>query len=111
MIQSIEEGRKEDGHRSIADKIKKRLHNLDKTAENNQGRWAWELLQNAKDSIAHYPDRKISVQIELDENQVIFRLVFILLKRTSEVLSIKSHPKKLKKVKKLKKQGVLAQAS
>lgn len=73
MIQSIEEGRKEDGNRSIADKIKKRLHNLDKTVENNQGRWAWELLQNAKDSIADYPDRKISVQIELDENQVVFR--------------------------------------
>ena len=73
MIQSIEEGRKEDGNRSIADKIKKRLHNLDKTVENNQGRWAWELLQNAKDSIADYPDRKISIQIELDVNQVIFR--------------------------------------
>lgn len=73
MIQSIEEGRKEDGNRSIADKIKKRLHNLDKTVENNQGRWAWELLQNAKDSIADYPDRKISVQIELDEDQVVFR--------------------------------------
>lgn len=73
MIESIEEGRKEDGNRSIADKIKKRLHNLDKTVENNQGRWAWELLQNAKDSIADYPDRKISVQIELDENQVVFR--------------------------------------
>ncbi len=73
MIKSIEEGRKEDGNRSIADKIKKRLHNLDKTVENNQGRWAWELLQNAKDSIADYPDRKISIQIELDVNQVIFR--------------------------------------
>lgn len=73
MIKSIEEGRKEDGNRSIADKIKKRLHNLDKTVENNQGRWAWELLQNAKDSIADYPDRKISIQIELDANQVIFR--------------------------------------
>lgn len=73
MIKSIEEGRKEDGNRSIADKIIKRLHNLDKTIENNQGRWAWELLQNAKDSIADYPDRKISVQIELDENQVVFR--------------------------------------
>lgn len=73
MIESIEEGRKEDGNRSIADKIKKRLHNLDKTVENNQGRWAWELLQNAKDSIADFPDRKISVQIELNESQVIFR--------------------------------------
>ncbi len=52
MIQSIEEGRKQDGNRSIADKIIKRLHDLEKTVENNYGRWAWELLQNAKDSIA-----------------------------------------------------------
>ena len=73
MIQSIREGRQEDGHRSIADKIIKRLHDLDKTVENNQGRWAWELLQNAKDSIAEDPSKTISVQIQLDENSVEFR--------------------------------------
>lgn len=73
MIQSIEEGRKEDGNRSIADKIIKRLHDLDKTVENNQGRWAWELLQNAKDSIAEHENRTVSVQIELDNNKVEFR--------------------------------------
>lgn len=73
MIESIEQGRKEDGNRSIADKIIKRLHDLDKTVENNQGRWAWELLQNAKDSIAEYDDRKISVQIILDSNNVEFK--------------------------------------
>lgn len=72
MIQSIENGRKEDGNRSIADKIIKRLHDLDKTVENNQGRWAWELLQNAKDSIAD-DDRNVSVQIQLDESNVEFR--------------------------------------
>jgi hypothetical protein len=73
MIQSIEDGRKEDGDRSIADKIIKRLHDLDKTVENNQGRWAWELLQNAKDSIAEDDDRTVSVQIKLDEDRVEFR--------------------------------------
>ncbi|HAB27385.1 MULTISPECIES: sacsin N-terminal ATP-binding-like domain-containing protein [Leeuwenhoekiella] len=73
MIQSIEEGRKEDGNRSIADKINKRLHDLDKTVENNKGRWAWELLQNAKDSIADYPERKISIQIEHNNDNIIFR--------------------------------------
>lgn len=72
MIQSIENGRKEDGNRSIADKIIKRLHDLDKTVENNQGRWAWELLQNAKDSIAD-DDRTVSVQIQLDSDYVEFR--------------------------------------
>lgn len=73
MIQSIEDGRKEDGNRSIADKIIKRLHDLDKTVENNQGRWAWELLQNAKDSIADYDNRTVSIQIELNEHKVEFR--------------------------------------
>jgi len=73
MIQSIADGRKEDGNRSIADKIIKRLHDLDKTIENNQGRWAWELLQNAKDSIAEDNNRTVSVQIQLDENSVEFR--------------------------------------
>jgi hypothetical protein len=73
MIQSIEDGRREAGQRSIADKILKRLHDLEKTVENNQGRWAWELLQNAKDSIAEDDDRTVSIQIELDRNSVMFR--------------------------------------
>ncbi|MGG6295202.1 sacsin N-terminal ATP-binding-like domain-containing protein [Leptolyngbya sp. AN02str] len=73
MIQSIEDGRREAGDRSIADKIVKRLHDLEKTVENNQGRWAWELLQNAKDSIAEDDSRTVSVQIQLDEESVEFR--------------------------------------
>lgn len=73
MIQSIEEARKEAGQRAIADKILRRLHDLEKTVENNQGRWAWELLQNAKDSLAEDGDRTISIQIELDRNSVTFR--------------------------------------
>ena len=73
MINSIETGRKEDGNRSIADKIKKRLHDLDKTVESNFGRWIWELLQNAKDSIADEVSRTISVEIELHKEFVVFR--------------------------------------
>ena len=72
MIESIEQGRKEDGNRSIADKIIKRLHDLDQMVENNQGRWAWELLQNAKDSIAEEDDRTVSVRIDLNEESVEF---------------------------------------
>ncbi|MCX7067843.1 MAG: hypothetical protein NTW85_09155 [Methylococcales bacterium] len=72
MIESIELGRKEDGNRSIADKIIKRLDELEQTIENNQGRWAWELLQNAKDSIAEEDSRTVSVQIKLDEESVDF---------------------------------------
>lgn len=73
MIQSIEDGRREAGQRSIADKILKRLHDLDKTVDNNQGRWAWELLQNAKDSISEDDYRTVSIQIELNSNTVTFR--------------------------------------
>lgn len=72
MIQSIETGRKEDGNRSIADKIIKRLHDLEMTVENNHGRWAWELLQNAKDSVAD-SDKNVCVEIELSTDCVIFR--------------------------------------
>lgn len=72
MIESIEQGRKEDGSRSIADKIKSRLHDLDKTVETNYGRWAWELLQNAKDSISGDGDSSVSVQIELNSDSVVF---------------------------------------
>jgi hypothetical protein len=73
MIQSIEDGRKEAGQQSIADKIINRLYDLEKTVENNQGRWAWELLQNAKDSISEEDDRTVSIQIELDASSVTFR--------------------------------------
>ena len=72
MIQSIENGRKEDGNRSIADKIIKRLHDLEMTVDSNQGRWAWELLQNAKDSVAE-TERKVSVEIILNNESVSFR--------------------------------------
>jgi hypothetical protein len=71
MIKSIEEGRKEDGNRSIADKIIQRLHDLEKTVQNNHGRWAWELLQNAKDSVAE-TNRKVSVQINYSTDKIKF---------------------------------------
>ncbi|PIF45322.1 hypothetical protein CLU96_2324 [Chryseobacterium sp. 52] len=71
MIKSIENGRKEDGNRSIADKIIKRLHDLQKTAQNNHGRWAWELLQNAKDSVAD-TNRLVSVKIILSNDKIEF---------------------------------------
>jgi len=48
--------------------LKKRLHDLEKTVGNNKGRWAWELLQNAKDSVADYEDGKVAIQIELDND-------------------------------------------
>lgn len=73
MIKSIEEGRKEDGNRSIADKILKRLYDLEKTIETNHGRWAWELLQNAKDSVADEENRKVSIKLELSSGNITFK--------------------------------------
>lgn len=73
MALSIEEIQKEAGLRSIADKIVKRISVLDQTVEENQGRWAWELLQNAKDSVAEEENGTVSVQIELKEGSVEFR--------------------------------------
>lgn len=73
VIQSLEDGRKEDGNRVIADNILKRLHDLEKTIGINQGRWAWELLQNAKDTISENDDRSISVQFVLKTSSVEFK--------------------------------------
>lgn len=73
MINSIEQGRKEDGNRSIANKIKSRLHDLGMSVESNYGRWVWELLQNAKDSISDDADRTVSIRIELNSDSVVFK--------------------------------------
>jgi len=48
------------------------LHDLEQTIEINQGRWAWELLQNAKDSVSESLDKKISVKIVFDKDHVKF---------------------------------------
>ena len=72
MIQSIERGREESGKTAIADKIVDRLHDLEKTVDHNLGRWAWELLQNAKDSIAEDDNRTLSIQIELNQDKIQF---------------------------------------
>lgn len=72
MITSIETGRKEDGNRSIADKIIKRLHDLEKTSKYNKGRWAWELLQNAKDSVDENFKQQIKIKIEYGSDFVKF---------------------------------------
>lgn len=72
MYRSIEQGFEKAGIQSIAGNIKKRLHDLEKTIEDNQGRWIWELLQNAKD-LQVDSDKKVSIQIEFIENSIEFR--------------------------------------
>lgn len=72
MLDSLKTGRLEDGNRSIADKIIKRLGELEKTVEKNRGRWAWELLQNAKDSVSAFDEKRVAVKIEYDQNSLKF---------------------------------------
>lgn len=71
MTWSIQDGR-EDGKRAIADKILKRIRELEKSSGYNRGRWAWELLQNAKDSIAENERRNLSVRIKISQESVDF---------------------------------------
>ncbi len=40
--------------------------------ENNHGRWAWKLLQNAKDSIVDFDSRRVSVRLEFWDKRVRF---------------------------------------
>ena len=72
MFESLKTGRLEDGNRSIAEKIINRLNDLEKTIEKNRGRWAWELLQNAKDSVAEDDYKRVSVKIEFNTNSLKF---------------------------------------
>ena len=52
--------------------IKNRLRELNHPSESDEMRWAWELLQNAKDTISDIPDRKINVTIDVFDNEVVF---------------------------------------
>lgn len=72
MLESLKKGRLEDGSRSIAEKIINRLSDLEKTIEKNRGRWAWELLQNAKDSVAEDDDKKVAIRIEYNTDSLKF---------------------------------------
>jgi len=72
MIQSIEQERQEDGELAIAKKIKGKLKDLQNLPFKNKGRWAWELLQNARDSVADIPNRKVTILIELNPTSLTF---------------------------------------
>ena len=54
--------------------VSKRLRALNQPNDNDRKRWVWELIQNAKDSIAKDPQRsKVNVRIEIDGDVVRFR--------------------------------------
>jgi hypothetical protein len=53
---------------------KNRLRQLDIPQENDMKRWPYELIQNAKDSISSFPDKKaVSILIEATDEYVKFQ--------------------------------------
>ncbi len=53
--------------------VSKRLRELNQPSENDKKRWIWELIQNAKDTIANDDSRStINVKIKIDGDTVIF---------------------------------------
>ena len=54
--------------------VEKRLRELNAPSEIDKKRWVWELIQNAKDTIALDPNRnEINVRIEINGDTVKFR--------------------------------------
>lgn len=54
--------------------VEKRLRELNSPSDNDKKRWIWELIQNAKDTIAKDPNRDtIDIRIEVEGNIVRFR--------------------------------------
>ncbi|MCW6036766.1 hypothetical protein K4A83_10900 [Spirulina subsalsa FACHB-351] len=66
----VEEERKRDGNRSIAQKIRNRLNQLANANDKDKRRWIWELLQNARDT---YQDRPVDIEINLSSDVLEFR--------------------------------------
>jgi len=59
-----------DGYRSIAQKIRNRLMQLENASDKDKKRWIWELLQNAVDAAN---GQEVDIEIVLGENFVKFR--------------------------------------
>ena len=54
--------------------VEKRLRELNSPSDNDRKRWVWELIQNAKDTIAKDPNRNsIDIRIEVEGDIVRFR--------------------------------------
>ncbi|BFU24777.1 hypothetical protein EHI8A_002850 [Entamoeba histolytica HM-1:IMSS-B] len=53
--------------------VRNRLRQLNQPTDNDCKRWFWELLQNAKDSIAHDPTKKsVSINVKITDNTFTF---------------------------------------
>jgi len=53
-------------------KVSNRLRQLRTPGENDKKRWIWELLQNAKDSIANSERNKVDIVLEQYDDRIIF---------------------------------------
>jgi len=62
---------KKNNYKLISDKIIRILKTIKNDPYISSKRWVWELMQNATD--VKYENEKISVQIILDENQLVFK--------------------------------------
>lgn len=53
--------------------VSKRLRQLNQPSDTDKKRWIWELIQNAKDTIASDPNRNsVNIKIRIDEDNVLF---------------------------------------
>lgn len=59
--------------KSIADKLYQGIRKIIDADENEKRRWIWELLQNAKDVRNTVGNGKVSIQIELNESELLFK--------------------------------------
>lgn len=61
-------------NRMYLSNVKDRLRQLNQPSVNDMRRWVWELIQNAKDSIANNPNRDtVDVMIDVTDERVVFK--------------------------------------
>lgn len=72
IAREIQDSKNDDHARQIADKVHHTLTRLFSDGGNQDQRWIWELLQNARDSM-HGSDEKLRVQIVVRENTLEFK--------------------------------------
>jgi hypothetical protein len=69
----VEENERELLFDSYVQKVSGRLRLRRSPSDNNKKRWIWELLQNAKDSIANSTQRHVDIMLEVLPDRIVFR--------------------------------------
>lgn len=61
-------------HKMYIGNVYNRLDELNNPQDDDRKRWIWELIQNAKDTVAQDPNRNgVNILIEIDGDNVYFR--------------------------------------